>query len=42
MITEERAREIIDAVADHIVSSVKEVWKSLAKRAPDAEDPISE
>jgi creatinine amidohydrolase len=41
-ITEERAREIIDAVADHIVSSVEEVWKNLAKRAPDAEDPISE
>ena len=35
-ITEERAREIIDAVADHIVSAVDEVWKSLAERAPEA------
>jgi creatinine amidohydrolase len=33
-VTEERAREIIDAVADHIVSSVEEVWKSLMDRAP--------
>ena len=34
-ITEERAREIMDAVADHIVSSVEDVWKSLTERAPD-------
>ena len=38
-ITEARAREIIDAVADHIVSSVEDVWKSLTERAPDAGDP---
>jgi creatinine amidohydrolase/Fe(II)-dependent formamide hydrolase-like protein len=37
-ITEERAREIIDAVAEHIVSSVEEVWKSLVDRVP-REDP---
>jgi creatinine amidohydrolase/Fe(II)-dependent formamide hydrolase-like protein len=37
-ITEERAREIIDAVAEDIVSSVEEVWKSLVERAP-REDP---
>jgi len=36
-ITEKRAGEIIDAVAEHIVSSVEEVWKSLAGRAPEAE-----
>jgi creatinine amidohydrolase len=35
-ITEDRAREIMDAVADHIVSSVEDVWKSLIERAPDA------
>jgi creatinine amidohydrolase/Fe(II)-dependent formamide hydrolase-like protein len=34
-ITEDRAREIMDAVADHIVSSVEDVWKSLIERAPD-------
>lgn len=34
-IDRERAREIVDAVADHIVSSVEEIWKSLAERAPD-------
>ncbi len=32
-ITEERASEIVDAVAEHIVSTVEEVWKSLADRA---------
>jgi creatinine amidohydrolase len=37
--TEERSREIIDAVADHIVSSVEDVWKSLTERIPDAEGP---
>jgi creatinine amidohydrolase/Fe(II)-dependent formamide hydrolase-like protein len=31
-VTEERAREIIDAVAEHIVASVEEVWKSLGER----------
>jgi creatinine amidohydrolase/Fe(II)-dependent formamide hydrolase-like protein len=41
-ITEARAREIIDAVAHHIVSSVEEVWKSLMERAPDAEDATPE
>jgi creatinine amidohydrolase len=34
-ITPERAREIMDAVSDHIVSSVEDVWKSLTERAPD-------
>ena len=34
-VTEERSREIIDRVAEHIVSSVEEVWKSLAERAPE-------
>ncbi len=29
----ERAREIIDAVADHIVSAVEDVWKTLVERA---------
>ena len=38
-ITEERAREIIDAVADHIVGAVEDVWKSLAERAPDNPSP---
>lgn len=33
-ISEERSREIIDAVVDHVVSSVEEVWKSLGERAP--------
>jgi creatinine amidohydrolase len=36
-ITEERSTEIIDAVAEHIVSAVEEVWKSLVERAPEAE-----
>ncbi|HEX6300387.1 MAG TPA: creatininase family protein [Acidimicrobiia bacterium] len=36
-ISEERAQEIIDAVVDHIVSSVEEVWKSLGDRAPEGE-----
>ena len=39
-ITEERSVEIIDAVAEHIVSSVEEVWKSLAERAPQSEDRL--
>jgi creatinine amidohydrolase len=38
-ITPERAGEIIDAVADHIVSSVEDVWKSLTERAPLDEGP---
>jgi creatinine amidohydrolase/Fe(II)-dependent formamide hydrolase-like protein len=38
-ITEERAREIIDAVVQHIVSSVEDVWKSLTERVPEAGDP---
>ncbi len=37
-ITEERSREIMDAVAEHIVSSVEEVWKSLADRAAEEGD----
>ena len=36
-ISKERAGEIIDAVAEHIVGSVEEVWKSLAERSPEAE-----
>jgi len=36
-ITEERSIEIIDAVAEHIVSAVEEVWKSLVERTPEAE-----
>lgn len=31
-VTEERAREIIDAVADHVVTSLDEVWKALVER----------
>lgn len=31
-VTEERAREIIDAVAAHIAGSVEEVWKALVER----------
>jgi creatinine amidohydrolase len=34
-VTEVRSREIMDAVAEHIVSSVEEVWRSMAERAPD-------
>lgn len=34
-ITEKRATEIIDAVAEHIVGSVEEVWKKLSERAPE-------
>jgi creatinine amidohydrolase/Fe(II)-dependent formamide hydrolase-like protein len=41
-ITEERAREIMDAVAEHIVSSVEEIWKSLSERVPDAGIPPPE
>jgi creatinine amidohydrolase len=37
-VTEERAREIIDAVADHIVSSVEDVWKTLTERTPNDGD----
>jgi creatinine amidohydrolase len=33
-ISEERSNEIIDAVAEYIVRSVKEVWQALAERAP--------
>lgn len=36
-IDEERAREILDAVVDHVVAAVDEVWKSLEDRRP--EDP---
>jgi hypothetical protein len=34
-VTEERAGEIIDAVAEHIAGSVEEVWKSLGERGPE-------
>lgn len=34
-VTEERASEIVDAVADHIVASLEEVWKSLQARQPE-------
>ena len=37
-VTEERSREIIDAVADHIVGAVEDVWKRLAERAPATEN----
>jgi creatinine amidohydrolase/Fe(II)-dependent formamide hydrolase-like protein len=33
-VTEERSREIIDKVAEHIVNSVEEVWTGLAERDP--------
>jgi creatinine amidohydrolase len=36
-VTTQRAVEIIDAVADHIVSSVEEVWKTLTERTPEDE-----
>ena len=38
-VSEERAREIIDAVADHIVSSVEDVWKTMVERAPNTDGP---
>jgi creatinine amidohydrolase/Fe(II)-dependent formamide hydrolase-like protein len=38
-VTEERSREIIDRVAEYIVSTVEEVWKSLAERSPEAREP---
>jgi creatinine amidohydrolase/Fe(II)-dependent formamide hydrolase-like protein len=34
-IDEERAREILDAVVDHVVATVDEVWKSLEDRRPE-------
>ncbi|MGH8914512.1 MAG: creatininase family protein [Acidimicrobiia bacterium] len=34
-VTEARSREIIDAVADHVVSSVEDVWRRLGERVPD-------
>jgi creatinine amidohydrolase len=37
-VTEERAREVIDAVADHIVRSLDEVWKTLRDRMPSTGD----
>jgi creatinine amidohydrolase len=36
-VTEERAGEIFDSVADHIVESVEEVWKALGERRPEEE-----
>jgi creatinine amidohydrolase len=36
-VSEDRAREIIDAVAEHIAGSVEEVWKSLVERTPEAD-----
>jgi creatinine amidohydrolase len=38
-ISEERSKEIIDAVAESIVRSVEEVWEALAERAPGEEGP---
>ena len=38
-ISEERAREIIDAAAEYIVRSVEEVWQTLAERAPAKDGP---
>jgi creatinine amidohydrolase len=38
-VTVERSREMIDAVADHIVGLVEDVWKSLLERDPEAEGP---
>jgi creatinine amidohydrolase len=38
-ITTERAGEIFDAVAEHIVGSVEDVWKSLGERTPDTDGP---
>lgn len=37
-VSEERALEIVEAVVDHVVSSVEEVWKSLGDRTPEGED----
>jgi creatinine amidohydrolase/Fe(II)-dependent formamide hydrolase-like protein len=34
-VTAERAREIIDAVSEHIAASVEEVWKTLGERRPE-------
>jgi creatinine amidohydrolase len=34
-VTEDRAREIIDAVAEHISASVEEVWKTVGERRPE-------
>ena len=31
-VTEDRATEIFDAVADYVISSIEEVWKSLQER----------
>lgn len=36
-VSEERSREIIDAVVDHIVTSVEELWKALEERAPEGD-----
>jgi creatinine amidohydrolase len=36
-VSEERSLEIIDAVVDHIVSSIEELWKSLEERAPEGD-----
>ena len=34
----ERAREILDAVVDHVVAAVDEVWKGLEDRRPEGRD----
>lgn len=39
-VSEERSREIFDAVADHIVGSIEEVWKTLEEREPEEGAPI--
>jgi creatinine amidohydrolase len=35
-ITEDRAREIFDAVADYVISSIEEVWKRLQERGAES------
>jgi creatinine amidohydrolase len=39
-VSEERSREIFDAVADHILGSIEEVWKTLEEREPEEGAPI--
>jgi creatinine amidohydrolase len=36
-VSEQRSREVIDAVVDHIVSSVEDIRKSLEERAPEGD-----
>jgi creatinine amidohydrolase len=39
-VSEDRSREIFEAVADHIVGSIEEVWKTLEEREPEEGAPI--